>query len=133
MSLASKVLMLSSASLLHELALGRFRARRIASLKGMNEGHYVMNLLRTHHRTPRGHALIGHAIRDRRRDLGQLAAMDPVIVGEVRANQALALRPVTGGAATLKVLTPLLHLAGNFHKSEKTLLADLGFGRRGHG
>src|SRR5690606_14361486 len=82
------------------LLLHAFRrlAREVLALEGAHEGDDALELLGAQLLRPGRHALVGDALRDDLVDREQRATVDEVRIGEVRADEALTARTMTGEA-----------------------------------
>ena len=88
----------SATAALVELALRLFRARRIRTVDRLHEGDDLGPLLGRERVVPPGHALGRHALGDYLVDRDCRAAVNPVVVHQVRADQPFALVAVARGA-----------------------------------
>ena len=66
-----------------------------------------------------------HAARDRRVDFGRAAAVEPVLVRQVRSDLAGCVRSVALGATQREERPALLHVLGRGGDCEDTLVRDL--------
>src|SRR6266542_5564646 len=80
-------------------ALRRLRVRRVGAGEREHVGGHGGELLRLELVLPENHALLGHALADRVQDLRRPSAAEPVVVGEVGADETLTLGAVAGQTA----------------------------------
>ena len=67
-------------------------------MNGPDEGNHLGALVYVKDGSPRGHSFFQHAIGNDIKQIRIRVSVNPVVVGEVRANDPLSLNPVAWGA-----------------------------------